>query len=198
MHQPINPQMFYYGFPVILLTTCDNQGNTNITPISSSWCLGDNIVIGLGTQGKAFENLQQCAQAVINLPDEQLWQNVEAIADVTAKQPIPDFQQGIYHYCADKFQRGHFTAQPSTQIKPSRILECPLQAETTVMHISEREGYAIVELKIVQVHAEQSLIFADNKIDPEKWKPLIYNFRHYQGLTEMLGKNFRCETGKKV
>lgn len=62
-----------------------------------------------------------------------------------------------------------------------------------VTHISEREGYAIIELKIEQVHADENLLFTDNKIDPQKWKPLIYNFRHYQGLTEMLGKNFRCE-----
>lgn len=91
MHKAINPQMFYYGFPVVLLTTCDQANHTNITPISSSWCLGHNVVIGLGTQGKAFENLLVCPEAVLNLPDESLWQKVEKIAPLTAKNPIPDF-----------------------------------------------------------------------------------------------------------
>lgn len=193
MHNTINPQMFYYGFPVILLTTCDNQGNTNITPISSSWCLGNNVVIGLSTQGKAFENLLNVPEAVLNLPDDTMWQQVEAIADVTGSDPIPDFKQGIYHFCDDKFSRGHFTPQQAIHIRPARILECPLQAEMQLVKINEREDYAIVEFKIVQVHAETDLIFAENKINPTKWKPLIYNFRHYQGLAEMLGKNFRCE-----
>lgn len=193
MHKAINPKMFYYGFPVVLLTTCDKEGNVNITPISSSWCLGDNVVIGLGLQGKAFENLQICPEAVLNLPDESLWSNVEKIAPLTAKNPIPSFQQGIYQFCENKAEVGNFHLQPSTLVKPHRIFECPLQAEVHVTHISEREGYAIIELKIVQVHANKNLLLTNDKIDPQKWKPLIYNFRHYQGLTDTLGKNFRCE-----
>ncbi|MGX2950003.1 flavin reductase family protein [Ursidibacter sp. B-7004-1] len=192
MHIEINPQMFYYGFPVILLTTCDAAGKTNITPISSSWCLGNNVVIGLSTQGKAYENLLICPEAVLNIPDEQLWKKVEAIADVTAKMEIPDFKKGIYSFCDDKFTKGNFTSQASQKIKPARILECPIQAETQISAITEREGYAIIELKIVQVYAQSDLVFQENKINPEKWKPLIYNFRHYQGLTECLGKNFRA------
>lgn len=193
MHQEIMPNMFYYGFPVILLTTCDNQGNDNISPISSSWVLGDNVVIGVSTQGKAFENLQNCPEAVLNLPDVSLWQQVEKIADLTGKDPIPDFKQGIYRFCNDKFTQGKFSKQSSVHIRPVRITECPLQAETTVMQINERAGYAIVELKIVQVHALPELVFDGNKINPENWQPLIYNFRHYQGLGKMLGKNFRAE-----
>lgn len=192
MHQQIQPQMFYYGFPVVLLTTISPIGKTNITPISSSWCLGKNVVVGLGTQGKAFENLQTCAEVVLNLPDHTLWQQVEKIAPVTAKHPIPDFQKADYQFCEEKFELGSFTAADSALVKPQRIVECPLSAECRVKQISEREGYAIVELEILTVHAKPELVFDGNKINPEKWQPLIYNFRHYHGLTEALGKNFRA------
>jgi hypothetical protein len=30
-------------------------------------------------------------------------------------------------------------------------------------------------------------------VDPARWQPLIYNFRHYYGLGEELGKTFRAE-----
>jgi hypothetical protein len=34
----------------------------------------------------------------------------------------------------------------------------------------------------------------DNYIDPAKWSPLIYNFRHYFRLADQeLGKTFRAE-----
>ena len=56
MHREINPGAFYYGFPVILLSTSDKANHTNITPISSSWSLGKNIVIGLVLGGKALES----------------------------------------------------------------------------------------------------------------------------------------------
>lgn len=192
MHKPISPQMFYYGFPVILLTSIDENNKTNITPISSSWCLGDNVVIGISMQGKAFENIRTCGEVVLNLPDETLWEKIEKIAPTTGKNPVPDYKKSDYQFCADKFEQGGFTAQSSTKVKPSRIKECPLQAEAKVVNVSERDGYAIIELKIVQVHACESLIMDNDKIDPTKWQPLIYNFRHYQGLGDLLGKNFRA------
>ncbi|WP_439241674.1 MULTISPECIES: flavin reductase family protein [unclassified Lonepinella] len=192
MHQTIPMQTFYYGFPVVLLTTCDEQGHSNISPISSSWCLGDNIVIGLGTCGKAFENLQVCPEAVLNLPDNTMFQRVESIAPFTGKAEIPKHKQGIYAYCSDKFAQGKLTAQTSIQVRPTRIAECPIQAEMRLQQISQRDGYAIIEFKIVQLHAQQHLVNEQGHIRPESWQPLIYNFRHYHGLSESLGKNFRA------
>ena len=178
MQQLIHPKSFYYGFPVILLTTCDAAGASNITPISSSWCLGDNLVIGLSTKSKAFENLQAIPEAVINLPHDGLWAQVEQLAPLTGKQPVPEAKRDAYSYCADKFAAAGLTRQA---------------AETTVAAINEREGYAIIELKIRAIYAEEALLFAADKIDPAQWHPLIYNFRHYQGLAPMQGKNFRSE-----
>ncbi|MDH2924402.1 flavin reductase (DIM6/NTAB) family NADH-FMN oxidoreductase RutF [Nicoletella semolina] len=192
MHQPISPKMFYYGFPVLLLTTVDENGKPNISPLSSSWCLGDNLVIGVGICGKAFENLQRCPEAVVNLPDSSLWQKIEKIASLTAKSSIPDHKKDFYQFCDDKFSYAGFTTQPSLKVKPLRIAECPLQAETTVSNITERDSYAIIELKIQQIHAQSDLISTENKIDPQKWHPLIYNFRSYHGLSESIGKNFRA------
>lgn len=192
MHQIIQPQMFYFGFPVILLTTTNHQNHHNITPISSSWCLGKNIVIGLGTQGKAFENLNDCREMVLNLPDAKLQSQIERIAPFTGKNPIPEIQKEHYQFCENKFELGGFTPIPAVQVKPMRILECPIHAECQVKEITDRGSYAIVELEILMVHAEEELIFAENKINPEKWQPLIYNFRHYYSLGECLGKNFRA------
>jgi hypothetical protein len=39
----------------------------------------------------------------------------------------------------------------------------------------------------------ENMIAGDNHIDPAKWSPLIYNFRHYQGLGKELGKTFKAE-----
>lgn len=111
---------------------------------------------------------------------------------LNCQYPVPDFQQHHYLFCDNKFELGNFTAQATDHIKPARILECPIQAETQVAQINLRDDYAIIELKIVSVHAHSDLIFDNDKIHPDKWKPLIYNFRHYQGLTETLGKNFRA------
>ena len=86
MHREINPGAFYYGFPVILLSTADKANHTNITPISSSWSLGKNIVIGLVLGGKALENLKSTGEAVINLVPENLIDNISRIENFQGKQ----------------------------------------------------------------------------------------------------------------
>ncbi len=44
--QSFLPNMFYYGFPVVLLTTTDEKGNANITPISCTFTLSTHAVMG--------------------------------------------------------------------------------------------------------------------------------------------------------
>jgi hypothetical protein len=47
---------------------------------------------------------------------------------------------------------------------------------------------------LLRVHVANEFILGDNHIDPEKWSPLIYNFRHYFRLADKeLGKTFRAE-----
>lgn len=182
MHKQINPGAFYYGFPVILLSTADEQGKTNITPISSSWSLGDNVVIGLMMSSKAFENIQATGEVVLNIVPETLIEQIGRIEKLSGKTT------------ANKFEIAGLTPQNAVSVKPQRVKECPLQAEAKVVNISERPdgNYAIIELKIQQFHGEPDILFDEDKIDPTKWKPLIYNFRHYHGLTESKGKNFKA------
>lgn len=49
----------YYGTSTFLLTTLNEDGTTNISPMSSSWALGNYIVLGVGLGGKAIENLER-------------------------------------------------------------------------------------------------------------------------------------------
>ncbi|KWX87583.1 hypothetical protein AMQ83_12190 [Paenibacillus riograndensis] len=52
----IQPKILYYGTPVILLTTLNEDLTVNISPISSSWALGDDTLRGLGSGRKGMEN----------------------------------------------------------------------------------------------------------------------------------------------
>lgn len=42
-------------------------------------------------------------------------------------------------------------------------------------------------------HVDATLVVKEKHIDPTQWKPLIYNFRHYYGLGQALGKTFKAE-----
>ena len=103
------PSMFYYGFPVVLLTTIDKDGNADITPISCNFTLGTNAVIALVKLNKAYHNVMEVPEVVFNLPSAEMWEKVEAIAPYTAQNPVPAQKVGKYAYTDDKFAIGGFT-----------------------------------------------------------------------------------------
>ena len=190
MMQSFLPNMFYYGFPVVLLSTMDDKGRVNITPITCTFTLGTNAVIALVKLNQAYENIKAVPEAVFNLPTSQMWEQVEAIAPYTAKDPVPAQKAAKYTHTDDKFALGGFTPLASEKVRPPRIAQCPIQAEAKVVNIIDRNGYVLVELEFVQVHAEDNLVMDGDKINPLNWDPLIYNFKHYYGLGEHKGLNF--------
>lgn len=195
----IQPKILYYGTPVVLLNTLNEDGTTNISPISSSWALGDCIIIGIGTSGKAFENLERHSECVINVPNPELWRNVEALAPFTGKKQVPQEKVDLgFSFEKDKYKASQLTSISSKTVKPSRIAECPIQIETEVKHIRIPEYspfFAIVETQAIHVHAHEDILIGNgDHINPLKWSPLIYSFRHYFGLGEERGKTFRSET----
>ena len=188
--QSFLPNMFYYGFPVVLLSTMDDKGRVNITPITCTFTLGTNAVIALVKLNQAYENIKAVPEAVFNLPTSQMWEQVEAIAPYTAKDPVPAQKAAKYTHTDDKFALGGFTPLASEKVRPPRIAQCPIQAEAKVVNIIDRNGYVLVELEFVQVHAEDNLVMDGDKIDPLNWDPLIYNFKHYYSIGEHKGLNF--------
>jgi flavin reductase (DIM6/NTAB) family NADH-FMN oxidoreductase RutF len=194
----IEPSILYYGTPVILLNTLNEDGTTNITPMSSSWALGDRIVLGLGLGGKAVENLRRHHECVINIPDEHLWQHVEKLAPYTGKKGMPDWKRDIgFRYEKDKYQVAGLTPIASTMVQPTRIAECPLQIEAIVKNMNESTGtveFVIIEAQKVCVHAHEEIVINERHVNTDRWHPLIYNFRHYFGRGKELGKTFRAET----
>jgi len=155
-------------------------------------------MLGLGTDGKTFENLSQRRECVLNFPSDDLWHAVERLASLTGKETIPPHKQAQFRYMKDKFNAAGLSPLPSEKVVAPRVAECPLQMEAIVRGIhsigDEDNDIAAVEVEILQVHAHENIVRGANHVDPQKWRPLIYNFRHYFGLGQELGKSFRSET----
>jgi hypothetical protein len=59
----------------------------------------------------------------------------------------------------------------------------------------QRPAFLIVEAHVLKVHADPRIVIPGTQhVDPARWSPLIYNFRHYFGLGPELGHSFRSET----
>lgn len=195
-HCVITPSILYIGTPVVLVSTCNPNGSPNLAPMSSVWALGQYMALGLGAQGQTADNLARTGECVLNFPSAEQWHAVERLAPLTGKSPIPAHKAQQFRFHADKFGAANLTPISSHLVAPPRVLECPLQFEARVQAhypFSDGETLAVI-VEIVRVHAHPTLVVDERHIAPQRWHPLIYNFRHYFGLGPELGKTFRAET----
>lgn len=203
-HRVIDPPVLYFGTPIVLITTLNQDGSPNISPMSSAWALDDRVVLGMSTSGQGSENAVRDGECVINLVPPSLWENVERLARTTGRNPIPDAKAASgYHYEPDKFKAAGLTALPSELVRPPRVAECPLQLEAQIVaahapgggswEIGCSQPFAIIEAQVKRVHAHEDITIAGtNYIDVSRWQPLLYVFRHYVEAGKDLGRTFKA------
>lgn len=200
----ISPSILYFGTPVVLLTTVDERGRANITPMSSAWALDDRLVLGLSGASQGASNLRRAREGVVNAASAAQWSSIEAIARTTGREEVPPGKHEMgYRHEPDKFSLGGFTPVRSAAVSAPRIAECPIQFEVRVIAIhaaTENAGVAapdfmIVEVAVLRTHAHHDIVRSGtNHVDTSRWQPLLYVFRHYFGTGPRLARNFRAET----
>jgi flavin reductase (DIM6/NTAB) family NADH-FMN oxidoreductase RutF len=196
-HLTISPKVLYFGTPVVLLSTENDDASANLAPISSAWALGHVVVLGLGRDGQSADNLASRPEMVINFPAAHQWEAVERLAPLTGRHPVPVQKRDRFRHEPAKFEAAGLRPQPSQHVRPPRVADCPLQLEARAAHVRADAGgdFLIVEAHVLAVHADARIVVpGTNHVDPKSWNPLIYNFRHYFGLGDQLGHSFRSET----
>ena len=198
----IRPSILYFGTPVVLIATRNPNGSTNITPMSSAWALADRVTIGLTGGDQGLANLLRERECVLNLASESMREAVERLAPTSGRDPVPAWKHG-YRHEPDKFALAGWHALPSTLVNAPRIAEAPLQLEARVLEAVERPleawrgdagGYVTLELEVCQVHAHADIVVpGSSHIDPRRYRPLFYVFRHYYGVGPALGRTFKAE-----
>jgi flavin reductase (DIM6/NTAB) family NADH-FMN oxidoreductase RutF len=196
-HVVIEPRILYFGTPVALLTSENEDGSFNVAPMSSAWALNQVVVLGLGLNGQTGLNLRRRPELVVNLPGPDMWRHVERLAPLTGRNPVPPAKRDSFRFEPDKFAAAGLQPEPSAVVRPPRVAGCPLQLEARAAscHVDATGEFLIVEAHVLRVHADPRLVVpGTNHVAPALWSPLIYNFRHYFSLGSQHGHNFRSET----
>lgn len=194
-HIPISPAILYWGTPVALITSENKDGTSNISAISSAFWLADRCILGFGAGSQTPQNILRTGQCTVNLPDDTLTAAVNALATTTGTPVLSagKIARG-YRYVKDKWPVAGLTPQPSDTVVPPRIRECPVQMECQLaashglmQDVPELAGMLVtVELRVVKVHVLESLRMRgfENRIDPDRWRPMIMSFQQLYGLRE--------------
>ena len=187
-HEVIEPKIFYFGTPVVLISTRNEDGSANLAPMSSAWWLGQSCMLGLGTRSKTVENLRREGECVLNLPSSDMVGIVDRLACTTGRDPMPEYKQRMnFRYVKHKFEEAGVTPLPSKLVKPPRVAECPVQLEAVVQHMHAfADGFAAgIEVRIVRTYMSPQILNAERRhhVDPDKWQPLIMSFLEFYGLS---------------
>jgi len=200
MHRIIEPAIHYWGTPVVLVSTLNEDGSSNLAPMSSAWWLGWSCMLGLDASSRTVENLRRTRQCVLNLAAAGNAEAVNRLALTTGSVSVPVHKKLLgYRHEADKFAAAGMTPLPSQQVAPPRAGECPVQLEAEVQDIrpfaQADPRMAIpavaVELKIVKVHVHADILQPDHphRVDPDRWQPLIMSFRQLYARGEAAGRS---------
>jgi flavin reductase (DIM6/NTAB) family NADH-FMN oxidoreductase RutF len=179
---------------VVLISTVNEDGSYNLAPMSSAFWLGWRCILGLAAISKTPENMIRTGQCVLNLPSEHLVAAVNRLALTTGTNPVPQGKVARgYRYEKRKFEISGLTPVKSHTVAAPRVQECPVQLEAVVEHVrdlAENDGKVrgrtkILEVRVQRVHVDQNILMEGHvdRIDPDKWRPLIMSFQRFYGLT---------------
>lgn len=197
MHSTIEPSILYFGTPVVLISTQNEDHTFNLAPVSSVFWLGWRCMLGFAAVSKTPQNMLRTGECVLNLPSVHQVAAVNRLALTTGSNPVPESKRlKGYTHVADKFGYAGLTPIPSETVAAPRVEECPVQLEAVVEarhHLADEDarqrGFLVcIEARIQRVHAEGAILMGDepDRIDPDKWRPLIMSFQKFYGLGEQL------------
>jgi len=189
----VEPAILYFGTPVVLISTLNENGTPNLAPMSSAWWLGWGCMLGLRGNAKTVDNLRRTGECVLNLPSAGMVAAVDRLALTTGSDPVPrNMARMGFRHVADKFGLADLTPVASDLVSPPRAAQCPVQLEAVVDTIHPfgannprmRTAMCAIEARILRVHAHPEILVDgdSDRIDADKWRPLIMSFRQFYGV----------------
>jgi flavin reductase (DIM6/NTAB) family NADH-FMN oxidoreductase RutF len=106
----LNPKMLYFGTPVVLVSSLNRAGSTNIAPMSSAWWVGHTAMLGLSTHSQTVRNLQEHPRWYSTWWTASMVDAVDRLALLTARPDVPEYKRA--RGCTsqpDKYRAGGLT-----------------------------------------------------------------------------------------
>jgi flavin reductase (DIM6/NTAB) family NADH-FMN oxidoreductase RutF len=191
----ISPAILYWGTPVVLISSLNEDSSPNIMPMSSAFWLGHGCMLGLDASSQTTQNLLRTKQCVLGLASDNMAGAVSAMARTTGSNPVPASKQDRgYRHVIDKFGRAGLTPMDSQHVAAPGIQECPVSMEAEVVGVHQMfedqpfKGLTVaIGVKILRtsIHEELRLGGYKHRVDADKWRPMIMMFCELYGLNQL-------------
>lgn len=181
----VEPKILYFGTPVVLISSRNPDGTTNLGPMSSAWWLNYTAMLGMAVGSQTVQNLTERPDCVLNLVDPAMVAALDRIALLTGSQEMSEAKRARgYRYEPDKFAAAGLTRAPSDLVDVDAVQESPINLEGRIEAIHQVGGadssLRALEMTVQRVHVREDLLMNDDRyIDPLRWDPLIMKFTEY-------------------
>ena len=173
MKQSFKTNKLYYGFPIFILGYQDQNFGYNITTCSSSYSLGDWIVVGVVARENVAEQIKHYQKFTVNIPDENLMLEMEQAGFISHQEKLE--RLGVHYEISER------TEAP--------ILEdCPVVLDCQVDRIVEEEGICHIFAKIVERLVAPELLDEKGHFRNELFAPTYFMGDGYQRVYRYLDK----------
>jgi flavin reductase (DIM6/NTAB) family NADH-FMN oxidoreductase RutF len=186
MMRELTPKMLYFGTPVVLISSLNADGSTNVAPMSSAWWLGKTAMLGMSSASQTVRNLVHRPECVLNLADAAMVDAVDRLALLTGRPDVPGYKQARgYRYEPDKFTAAGLTPAPCGDGKPAGVAESRIRLAGRVQAIhtvgGPDSGLRALETAVLHTYVDESLLMTGHPtyIDPLRWNPLFMKFTEY-------------------
>lgn len=185
MRKNFGSQSWLYPMPVLMVATYDKDGDPDL--MNAAWGgIHDTNMIGvcIDPSHKTAENIQLTKSFTVSIGDSSHIVECDFAGIVSANDD------------PEKFAKTGFHAEKSEFVNAPIIRELPMTLECRLVSYDTSAGCAVGE--IVNVSADESILDADGKIDPDKFTPICYDPVHhtYRELGKVVGKAF--SDGRKL
>jgi flavin reductase (DIM6/NTAB) family NADH-FMN oxidoreductase RutF len=179
MKEVLEPYTALLPCPVVLVSVVGKTGRPNI--ITLAWTANlcsEPPIVGISVRPSRFSYhlLREVPEFVVNIPTVGLREQVDWCGAHSGRG-------------YDKFRATDLTSTPSSQVRPPRIEECPLNLECRVLQMVPLGSHDLFLGQVLTIHSDP--IFRDEagKLDMAKLRPFVYiPGDRYYGLTKDLGE----------
>jgi flavin reductase (DIM6/NTAB) family NADH-FMN oxidoreductase RutF len=161
----------------VVLVSCGHGEQSNIITIAWTGVVCSkppHIGIGVRPGRHSYDLIQKTGEFVVNIPGEELIDEVEYCGFVSGKE-------------VDKFAARGLTPIPGSSIQTPIIAECPINIECRVGHHLPLGSHDLFIGEVVAVQISPEVLDEQGRVDNEKLKPILFTINEYWGLGKLLG-----------
>ena len=173
MKQSFKTSKLYYGFPIFILGYQDQNFGHNITTCSSSYSLGDWLVIGVGAEENVADQIKYYQKFTVNIPDETSMLAMEQAGFISHREKLDHLR---------------LSYEISEQTQAPILDACPLVLDCQVDRIIEEDGICHIFAKILDRLANTDLLDEKGHFKNDRFAPIYFMGDGHQRVYRYLDK----------